>query len=158
MATIKGQNLRIMIGETEEDLQCVASSTNCQIHLALQVEEDTSKDDDSAWLAKSPVGVNWDASVDALIVENDSEDDAVTADMLQIGRVYLLRFTQTVGAAGEHNRDAVANEIQYTGSAILSDLQQTSNNQDAATFTAQFTGTGELEPYQEPEPEEETEE
>lgn len=152
MATIKGQNLRIMIGEDEQDLQCIAASTNCQIHLALQVEEDTSKDDDSDWLIKSPVGINWDASVDALIVELDSDDDAVTADMLQVGRVYLLRFTQTIGAAGEKNRDAVGNEIQYTGSAILSDLQQTSQNQEAATFTAQFTGTGELAPY---EPEEE---
>ena len=153
MATIKGQNLRIMIGEDEEDLQCIAASTNCQVHLALQIEEDTSKDDDSDWLTKSPVGISWDASVDALIVENDS--DAVTADMLQVGRVYLLRFTQTVGAAGEKNRDAVANEIQYTGSAILSDLQQTSQNQEAATFTAQFTGTGDLEPYVQPEEEEE---
>lgn len=155
MATIKGQNLRIMIGEDEEDLQCIAASTNCQVHLALQIEEDTSKDDDSDWLTKSPVGISWDASVDALIVEHDGEDedDAVTVDMLQVGRVYLLRFTQTVGAAGEKNRDAVANEIQYTGSAILSDLQQTSQNQDAATFTAQFTGTGDLEPYEEPEEE-----
>ena len=77
MATIKGQNLRIMIGEDEQDLQCIAASTNCQVHLALQIEEDTSKDDDSDWLTKSPVGISWDASVDALIVENDSEDDAV---------------------------------------------------------------------------------
>jgi hypothetical protein len=153
MATIKGQNLRIMIGEDEEDLQCIAASTNCQVHLALQIEEDTSKDDDSDWLTKSPVGISWDASVDALIVENDS--DAVTADMLQVGRVYLLRFTQTIGAAGEKNRDAVANDIQYTGSAILSDLQQTSQNQEAATFTAQFTGTGDLEPYEEEEESEE---
>ena len=58
MATIKGQNLRIMVGEDEEDLQCIAASTNCQVHLALQVEEDTSKDDDSDWLTKSPVGIN----------------------------------------------------------------------------------------------------
>ena len=155
MATIKGENLRIMIGDDEQDLQCIAASTNCQIHLALQVEEDTTKDDDKTWLTKSPVGINWDASVDALIVEYDSEDDAVTADMLQVGRVYLLRFTQTIGAAGEKNRDAVGNEIQYTGSVILSDLQQTSQNQEAATFIAQFTGTGELAPY---EPEEESEE
>ena len=155
MATIKGENLRIMIGDDDQDLQCIAASTNCQVHLALQIEEDTSKDDDSDWLTKSPVGISWDASVDALIVENDIEDDAVTADMLQVGRVYLLRFTQTVGAAGEKNRDAVANKIQYTGSAILSDLQQTSQNQEAATFTAQFTGTGDLEPYEEPEEESE---
>jgi hypothetical protein len=66
-----------------------------------------------------------------------------------VGRVYQLRFTRTAGAAGEQNRDAVADVIQLTGSAILSDLQITTQNADLATATAQFTGTGDLSQYQE---------
>jgi hypothetical protein len=38
-----------------------------------------------------------------------------------------------------------------TGMAILSDLQITSQNTEFATATAQFTGTGELSQYVEPE-------
>jgi hypothetical protein len=70
-------------------------------------------------------------------------------DQLQVGRVYQLRFTRTAGAAGEQNRDAVDDAMQLTGSAILSDLQITSQNAELTTYTAQFTGTGELTPYSE---------
>ena len=107
MATIKGENLRILLsadGE-EENLRCVAASTNCTLHLALQVEEDTTKDDVDDWIVNEPVGINWDVSVDAL-VSIDNNETGVTANQLQVGRVYLLRFSQTAGAAGEKNRDA----------------------------------------------------
>jgi hypothetical protein len=39
--------------------------------------------------------------------------------------------------------------MQFTGSAILSDLQINSQNAELTTYTAQFTGTGELTPYSE---------
>ena len=131
MATIKGENLRILLsadGE-EENLHCVAASTNCTLHLALQVEEDTTKDDVDDWIVNEPVGINWDVSVDAL-VSIDNEETGVTANQLQVGRVYLLRFSQTAGAAGEKNRDAVANAMQFTGYAILNDLNVSAPNQD----------------------------
>ena len=74
---------------------------------------------------------------------------AVSADQLQIGRVYQLQFTHTAGAAGEQNRDAIADRMQLTGAAILSDIQINAQNTEVATYTARFTGTGELEPYSE---------
>lgn len=146
MATLKGQNLRILLGDDEEHLACVAASTNCVVHLALQVQEDTTKDNEDDWITNEPVGINWDASVDALVVVDD-EETGITADSLQVGRTYLLRFSQTVGAAGEQNRDAVANEMQLTGYAILNDLQLTSQNAEESTFRASFAGTGDLEQY-----------
>ncbi len=39
MATIKGENLRVMVGDDLEHLQCIAAATNCVLHCALQVEE-----------------------------------------------------------------------------------------------------------------------
>ena len=149
MATIKGQNLRILLTDEDETTpvaRCVAASTNCQVHLALQIEEDTTKDDDDAWIHKVPVGINWDASVDALVVIDD-EETAATVNDLQVGRVYTLTFTQTAGASGQHNRDAIDSAIQLTGPAILNDLQINSQNQDEAVYTAQFQGCGELSQY-----------
>ena len=105
MATIKGENLRVMVGDDLEHLQCIAAATN--------------------------------------------RPGAKNIDQLQVGRVYQLRFTRTAGASGEQNRDAVADDMQLTGSAILSDLQITSQNADLATATAQFTGTGDLSQYHE---------
>lgn len=148
MATIKGQNLRVLLSEdgTTANLACVAASTNCVVHLALDVQEDTTKDTEDDWIINEPVGINWDAQVDALVLLDD-EETAITADSLVVGHVYLLRFSQTAGAAGEQNRDAIASKAQLTGSAILSDLQLTAQVGDVATYSAKFTGTEDLTGY-----------
>ena len=150
MATIKGENLRVLVGDDPDHLQCIAASTNCVMHAAVQVEEDTTKDTDDDWIEKEPVGINWDVQVEALVISDDDTEyltGAHAIEQLQVGLVYALRFSRTAGAAGEQNRDAVADAIQFTGSAILSDLQITSQNAEVATARAQFTGVGELEQY-----------
>ena len=149
MADIKGQNLRVLLGDDDEHLACVAASTNCQVHLSLEMQEDTTKDTDDDWIPMEPAGINWDAQVDALVLLDD-EETGITADSLQVGRVYRLRFAQTAGATGEQNRDAVANVLQLTGNAILSDLQLTAQNQDESQYTAKFTGHGDLVQYTPP--------
>ena len=141
-----------MVGDDTDHLQCVAASTNCTLHCTLQVQEDTTKDTVDDWIEQEPVGLNWDVQVEALVISDDDEEyrpGAKNIDQLQVGRVYQLRFTRTAGAAGEQNRDAVEDAMQFTGFAILSDLQITSQNADIATARAQFTGTGELSQHNE---------
>ena len=141
-----------MVGDDTEHLQCIAASTNCTLHCVLQVQEDTTKDTVDDWIEQEPVGLNWDVQVEALVISDDDEEyrpGAKNIDQLQVGRVYQLRFTRTAGAAGEQNRDAVEDAIQFTGFAILSDLQITSQNAEIATARAQFTGTGELSQHSE---------
>ena len=150
MATIKGQNLRILIGEDTDHLLCIAASTNSVIHLALEVQEDTTKDTEDDWIVQEPVGINWDAQVDALVLIDAEDTGGVQANELVIGQVYTLRFSQTAGAAGEQNRDAITSNAQLTGTAILSDLQLNAQNQDVASYSAKFTGTGDLTPYYTP--------
>ena len=147
MATIKGENLRVMVGDDTEHLQCIAAAANCTMHCALQMQEDTTKDTVDDWIEQEPVGLNWDVQVESLVISDDDEEyrpGAKNIDQLQVGRVYQLRFTRTAGAAGEQNRDAVADAMQFTGFAILSDLQIASQNAEIATASAQFTGTGDL--------------
>ena len=146
MATIKGENLRILMGADTQHLTCVAASTNAVVHLSLQVEEDTTKDTEDDWIEQSPVAINWDAQVDALVLL-DSQETGVTVDDLVVGQVYVLRFSQTATTAGTQNRTPITNVIQLTGSAILSDLQLTAQDQDIATYSAKFTGTGDLTKY-----------
>ena len=141
-----------MVGDDTDHLQCIAAATNCTLHCALQVQEDTTKDTVDDWLEQEPVGLNWDVQVEALVISDDDEEyrpGANNIDQLQVGRVYQLRFTRTAGAAGEQNRDAVEDAMQFTGFAILSDLQITSQNAEIATARAQFTGTGELSQHSE---------
>lgn len=144
MATIKGQNLRVLIGPDAEHLKCVAAATNCQIHLTLEVQEDTTKDTTDDWLINEPVGINWDVQVDALVVNDPEDTDSVHADALVPGMIYMLQFSRTAGSTGEHNRDAVADLIQMTGNAYLSDLVYNATNQDLVTAAAKFAGSGEL--------------
>jgi hypothetical protein len=116
------------------------------------MQEDTTKDTVDDWIEQEPVGLNWDVQVEALVISDDDEEyrpSAKNIDQLQVGRVYQLRFTRTAGAAGEQNRDAVEDAMQFTGFAILSDLQITSQNAEIATARAQFTGTGELSQHSE---------
>lgn len=141
-----------MVGDDTDHLQCIAAATNCTMHCALQIQEDTTKDTVDDWLEQEPVGLNWDVQVEALVISDDDEEyrpGAKNIDQLQVGRVYQLRFTRTAGAAGEQNRDAVEDAMQFTGFAILSDLQITSQNAEIATARAQFTGTGELSQHSE---------
>ena len=141
-----------MVGDDIDHLQCIAAATNCTMHCALQVQEDTTKDTVDDWLEQEPVGLNWDVQVEALVISDDDEEyrpGAKNIDQLQVGRVYQLRFTRTAGASGEQNRDAVEDVMQFTGFAILSDLQITSQNAEIATARAQFTGTGELSQHSE---------
>ena len=150
MATVKGQNLRILIGEDTDHLRCIAASTNSVIHLTLELQEDTTKDTEDDWIIQEPVGINWDAQVDALVLIDAEDTGGVQANELVVGQVYTLRFSQTAGAAGEQNRDAITSNAQLTGTAILSDLQLNAQNQDVASYSAKFTGTGDLTPYYTP--------
>ena len=141
-----------MLGDDIEHLQCIAASTNCTLHCALQMQEDTTKDTVDDWIEQEPVGLNWDVQVESLVISDDDEEyrpGAKNIDQLQVGRVYQLRFTRTAGASGEQNRDAVEDAMQFTGFSILSDLQITSQNAEIAIARAQFTGTGELSQHSE---------
>ena len=46
-----------------------------------------------------------------------------------------------------NNRTPIANRLQMTGEAILSDLTLVAKNKDFATFSAKFIGDGALSQY-----------
>jgi hypothetical protein len=146
MATIKGQNLRILVGEDDEHLKCIAAATNCVVHIVANVEEDMTKDTEDDWLIKEVTGLSWDVQAEALILD-DTDEDAASADLLQVGLEYVIRFSQTAGAAGEKNRDAIANEMQWTGKAILGDMTLTATNREQSTVRLNFTGSADLTQY-----------
>lgn len=60
MATIKGQNLRLTVAG-----QCVARARTCTVHIAMQSESSSTKDDDGDWENNAIVGMSWDASCEA---------------------------------------------------------------------------------------------
>jgi len=146
MATIKGENLRIFLRPkgAPTGYRAVAAATTCTLHCVLQVVEDSTKDTVDDWIEQSPVGLSWGIQTEALVISDD-EETGFTVDQLRVGIPYLIQFARTVGAAGEQNRDKTYSMLNVEGVAILSDLQVNSQNAEIATYTAQFTGHGELE-------------
>ncbi len=143
MAIIKGQNLRILLGTSASNLKCVATAQSCVLHVAAQVGETSSKDSPSEWVEQEVTAINWDVQVDALITT--TPDDAVLVTGLTVGETYVMRFSQT--AASGNNRTPIANGLQMTGEAILSDLTLVEKDKDFATWSAKFIGDGALAQY-----------
>jgi len=144
MATIKGQNLRILLHQPASLVRpaCIAAATSCTAHIALQLQDDSNKDDDNDWVQQEPVGVNWEVDVEALVV-NDGEG-GYTVDELIVGNEYDVKFSRTLGTM---NRTTTNSRVNMTGTAILSDLTINAQVGNIATYTAKLTGNGEL--YQE---------
>ena len=68
MATIKGQNLRILLGTSASNLRCISVAKSCVLHVSAQVGEFSSKDNPSEWQEQEIIAINWDVQVDALII------------------------------------------------------------------------------------------
>ena len=144
MATIKGQNLRILLGTSESNLKCIAVAQSCVLHVSAQVGETSSKDSPSEWLEQEITAINWDMQVDALITTT-IDTNAVLVTNLTVGETYVMKMSQT--EASGNNRTVVNNRLQMTGEAILSDLTLVAQNKDFATWSAKFIGDGALSQY-----------
>lgn len=141
MTAIKGQNLRLLVKDPNSNVaKCVALAQTCTVHLALELEEDTTKDDVSDWIDYIPVGISWDAQTQALvIIDAEDTDGEQLSDFMQVGMEVLVQFDTTNGTK---NRNAT--QTILTGYAIISDIQINAQNQQVATYTVRLTGHGDL--------------
>lgn len=140
MGTIKGQNLRVMVGG-----KCVAMATSCTIHVAAQTEDSSTKDDTGDWAENEVVGLSWDASTDSLVTLTDNGTNGeLPVDLLSliINKTKVqLTFDTT---AGTNNRTGQNSAIKKSGYAYLTDYSLTAPNRQNSTLTCQFSGTGAL--------------
>ena len=140
MATIKGQNLRVMVGG-----KCIAMATSCTFHISAQLEDTSTKDSTGDWQEQEVVGLSWDASTESLVTLTDNGTNGeLPQDLLSLiinKTMVTLTFDQT---AGTNNRTGQNAPIKRSGSAYLNDLSISAQNRSNATISAQFTGTGAL--------------
>lgn len=140
MGTIKGQNLRVMVGG-----KCVAMATSCTIHVAAQTEDSSTKDDTGDWAENEVVGLSWDASTDSLVTLSDNGTNGeLPVDLLSliINKTKVqLTFDTT---AGTNNRTGQNSAIKKSGYAYLTDYSLTAPSRQNSTLTCQFSGTGAL--------------
>lgn len=140
MATIKGQNLRVMVGG-----KCIAMATSCTFHVSASLEDSSTKDSTGDWQEQEVVGLSWDAQTDSLITLTDNGTNGeMPQDLLGLiinKTLVTLTFDTT---SGTNNRTAQNSAIKKSGQAYVTDVQITAANRQNSTLTVQFTGTGAL--------------
>ncbi len=140
MATIKGQNLRVMVGG-----KCIAMATSCTFHIGTQLEDSSTKDSTGDWQEQEVTGLNWDAQTDSLVTltDNGSNGELPTDLMsLIINKTKVtLTFDQT---SGTNNRTAQNSGLKRSGYAYVTDYSLTAPNRANSTLSVTFTGTGAL--------------
>ena len=140
MATIKGQNLRVMVGG-----KCIAMATSCTFHISAQVESSSTKDDANDFEVNEVTGLSWDASTDSLVTltDNGTNGELPTELMSLIINKTLVTLTFDT-TSDTNNRTAQNSAIKKSGSAYVTDFSVTAQNRQNSTLTVQFTGTGAL--------------
>lgn len=140
MATIKGQNLRVMVGG-----KCIAMATSCTFHISAQVESASTKDDANDFEVNEVTGLSWDASTDSLVTLTDNGvNGELPTDLLSLiinKTLVTLTFDET---AGTNNRTGQNSAIKRSGSAYLTDYSLSAQNRQNSTLSCQFTGSGPL--------------
>lgn len=140
MSTIKGQNLRILVGG-----KCVAMATSCTFHVSAQLESSSTKDSVGDWEEQEVMGLSWDAQTDSLVtLEDNGTNGELPQDLLGLiinKTKVTLTFDQT---AGTNNRVGQNSAIKRTGEAYVTDVTITAQNRQNSTFSAKLTGTGPL--------------
>lgn len=138
MGTIKGQNLRILVGG-----KCIAMATECTFHIAAQTEDSSTKDDTGDWAMNEVVGLSWDASTQSLVTLTDNGSNGELPTDLFSAMINKTLLTLTFDTtSGTNNRTAGNSVLKKTGTAYLTDLSVSAVNRQNSTISAQFTGTG----------------
>ena len=140
MATIKGQNLRVMV-----DGKCIAMATSAQFHVSAQLQDSSTKDSVGDWQEQEVTGLSWDASTDSLVTLTDNGTNGeLPQDILSLiinKTLVTLTFDQT---AGTNNRTGQNAAIKRSGSAYVNDVNITAQNRANSTLSVKFIGTGAL--------------
>ena len=140
MGTIKGQNLRVMVGG-----KCIAMATSCQFHVSAQLEDSSTKDSVGDFQEQEVTGLSWDAQTDSLVtLEDNGTNGELPQDLLSLminKTKVTLTFDQTAGA---NNRVGQNSVIKKTGQAYITDMSVQAPNRQNSTLSVQFTGTGPL--------------
>ena len=140
MATIKGQNLRVMVGS-----KCIAMATSASFHVAAQTESASTKDDANDFEVNEVTGLSWDASTESLVtLQDNGTNGELPTDLLSV-MIAKTKVTLTFDVTnGTNNRVGTNSALKKSGQAYINDISITAANRQNSTLSVQFLGTGPL--------------
>lgn len=143
MATLKGQNLRILAKAFDgSGWACIGMATNCAITLTNNVDESSTKDDVGLAAKPEVVSKAWSVQVDSLNVVNAA---AMLTAIKSMQKVEIM--WNEVGTSDNQTPVTGTGAAAYArkGQAYLSDLTISFNDRENAAKNLQFVGASPLE-------------
>ena len=139
MATLKGQNFRILIYDTTATkFKCIGMSTSCTVNLTANTDDASTKDDVGG-SAKPEVTSNaWSVSVESLNVV----DAGAMLTAIKSMTPFTLMWDETSTTDNQSIEEA---SYARKGQAYLNDMTLNFNDRENSAKSLQFTGSGALE-------------
>ena len=134
MAVVKGQNLRIFLGNGGS--KPLAAALSCDLNIQLNVQPYPTKDDEGAWTNNVAVSLAWSVKAQAAI--QDTEDTGAMDAPALFDLVGQIVHVQLCTASGDMNREA--EPPMLAGEAILSDVNITAQNRQRSEYEITLTG------------------
>lgn len=139
MATLKGQNVRILLYDTTASkYKVVGMATTCTVSLTGNSEESSTKDDIGMASKPTIVSKSWQVSVESLNVA----DVGAMLTAVKSLTPFTLIWDQT---ATTDNQTAQGAAYAREGTAYLSDFTMTYNDRENSVKALQFSGASALE-------------
>lgn len=138
MATLKGQNLRLLIyNQSAGAYEVVGYATNCVVTLTNDTTDASTKGD--AWLSQKPevTRKSWQIQVDSLNV-----GDITLIQFAKYGSQLMVEWDKTTGI---DNSTPVDVDYGRKGIAFITDITFAFNNREFVARNITMQGTGPLE-------------
>lgn len=142
---IKGDELWLFIG-TKDSEAPIAFATSCSLNRSLSTNSVSSKDHGTSSYVTLGEG-SWTASTEALYSVTQY---STLMDLFTTGEKVSVKFGTISNYSGEGIVDPSNHAIWamssdcWQGEGYFTSLQATGNHGDAATFSAEITGTGKI--------------
>ena len=137
MATLKGQNFRILAQLDGTSVSVIGMATNCTVTLTNNTEDANTKDDVGLAAKPEVVSKAWSVQVDSLNVVNTAAMLTAFKNMNKI----LVMWDETSPSDNQTNGLATFGRQGY---AYLSDCTFTFNDRENSAKSLQFTGASAL--------------
>lgn len=142
----KGQFVRLFLGSdnTATPAKVIAAAKQLSLHVAMGLENATTKDTTGDWDVQEPTTLSYDISTTALMRGNDTITSGVAAqDLAAIEALYEAASPvkwQIANVSGNNQR--TKGSVIASGSVVISTLTLNGPNRQNADYTAQLSGYG----------------
>jgi predicted secreted protein len=142
----KGQFVRLFLSSdnTTAPAKVIAAAKSLSLHVAMTLEDATTKDTTGNWQVQEPTGLNYDISTSALVRGNDTITSSVDGqDLASIEEIYEAGtpvLWQIANVSGPNQR--TKGTVIASGSVLLTQLTMNGPNRQNATYDAQLSGYG----------------